>query len=256
MNYMLTTTIYSNRTCRPFTKQRLDSRTSCDSSHLLNYLSARINEEENIRRLFMKNAGYISYMMGTAYITLAVISLIFELPTKMINMVSIGAVLFSVSEVLEIQDDQKAKVDLVKTLAATLQTRFDNEPQSLPTKAYIYGSQGFASHISLVIDITRNDGTIFALEPYFIKAGNDLADYQHIGYFNVTIWVRNSAQREVGLDVLEQVLNRNRIPYEPRMSKAWGKCLEIKQFDYSKDINDKEVENFLFDLWKVIATNC
>ena len=153
----------------------------------------------------------------------------------------------------KIQRDNKAKVELVKHLANILQERFDNEAVSLSTRAYIYGTQSFAPHISLVVDITKEDGTIIALESYFKKAGSMLEDYQHLGVFYVAIWVRGKNQREKEMDSIEDVLKQKQIPYTRRTNRDWGECLDIKQFDYSKEINDKEVENYIFEIWKAIA---
>ena len=66
----------------------------------------------------MNNKGDISIMMGSAYITLAVISLIADLPIKVTNSVALGALSFSVSEVLVLLNNRKIRkrsfVDVLK----------------------------------------------------------------------------------------------------------------------------------------------
>ena len=152
----------------------------------------------------------------------------------------------------KMQNDQRAKVDLVKRFANSLQERFDNDPISVPTDAYIYGTQAFASHISLVVDLKKEDTTI-ALEPYFVKPGYGKEDYEHLGVFYVSLWLRNNKTRPQELIWLEEILNNNNIPYTKRPSSSWGDYLVVKEFDYSKSIDDQDVENYVFELWKVIA---
>ena len=152
-----------------------------------------------------------------------------------------------------IQIDNKSKVDYVKNLATVLQTRFDNEPSSLSTKAYTYGFQSFASHISLVVDICKDNDITIAIEPYFVKAGSKTADFQHLGVFYVAIWIREKECRENEIEALKKTLDAYNIPYTERSSTNWGKTLEIKQYDFSEDVSDIEIENFIFSIWEKIA---
>lgn len=57
----------------------------------------------------MRNMGFISYIMGLVYITLAIISLSLDLPIRVTNSVSFGAVLLSFSEMLVLITSRKIK---------------------------------------------------------------------------------------------------------------------------------------------------
>ncbi len=57
----------------------------------------------------MNNKSDITFMMGSAYITLALISIFVDIPIKATNSVAIGAVCFSVSEFLNILINRKIK---------------------------------------------------------------------------------------------------------------------------------------------------
>ena len=151
------------------------------------------------------------------------------------------------------QNDHKAKVELVKHFANNLQERFDNESTGVSTEAGIYGTQNFAPHISLVIDISKGEKQTIAFEPCFIKPGLKKQDYQRLGVFYVSFWIRQRDYKEEGIAWLEKVLTKSNIEYIVRQSPDWGTTLEIKQFDYSKEVDDQEVEDYIFDIWKIIA---
>lgn len=153
------------------------------------------------------------------------------------------------------KEDQKAKIELVKKFADMLQGRFDNEATTLHTRVATFGHQSFASHISLVIDIFKDENTTIVIEPYFMKDGAKLDEYQHLGVLYVAIWVRNKKYRDEGLSFVEDILRRNQIPYIKRSNKDWGDSFEVKQFDYSKDVNNQDVEDYVFDLWKIISAD-
>ena len=153
----------------------------------------------------------------------------------------------------KIQNDHKAKVELVKHFAKNLQERFDSEATGVSTDAYIFGTQSFAKHISLVIDISVGDKKTIAFEPCFLKPGVVKEDYQRLGVFYVSFWIRQRDYREEGIAWLEKVLTKSSIVYVVRQSPDWGTTLEIKQFDYTKEVDDQEVENYIFDVWKIIV---
>ena len=151
------------------------------------------------------------------------------------------------------QEDQKSKVELVKRLADKLQERINDESIPLTTKAYTYGYQSFGAHVSLVIDIEKTKDTTIVIEPYFLKPGNHTEDFQHFGIFYVSIWVRQKNSRESELSKIEKILNQEQIPFVNRVINGWGNTLEIKQFDFKNSINEKDIENYVFDLWQVLV---
>ena len=153
----------------------------------------------------------------------------------------------------KIQDDQKAKVELVKDLANKIQDRINNSSISLSTRAYTYGHQSFGEHVSLVIDMDKAKGKTIVIEPYFLKPGKKAEDFQHFGIFYVSVWVRQKNCRDEELSLIEDILNQEQIPFVNRSVNDWGSTLEIKQYDFSKDITAKEVEDYIFDLWQILA---
>ncbi len=66
----------------------------------------------------MRRTHYFSLMIATAYLALAVLSLFMELPNRLVNNVSLGALLFSISELLEVWNNRKIKrrsvIDIIK----------------------------------------------------------------------------------------------------------------------------------------------
>lgn len=65
----------------------------------------------------MRKSVSLSFMIGAAYISLAAISLTTELPIRLVNSLSLGAVLFSISELLEVCNrtriQRKSFLDLI-----------------------------------------------------------------------------------------------------------------------------------------------
>ena len=158
----------------------------------------------------------------------------------------------------KMQDDQKAKSDLINKLKTKLQERIDNEKSSIKTELETYSLQGSASHSSLVINIFVDKNIELVIEPYFINASCKLEDFQHFGVLYLAIWVRQSRQnkcREEGLDIIKKALSRKSISYKERDIKGWGwgKSIETDQFDFSKDVKEQDVEDAIFELWKTIV---
>lgn len=152
----------------------------------------------------------------------------------------------------KMQNDLKAKSDLVNTFAVSLQERFDNDSIGIPTKTYTYGTQSYSSYISLVIDIKKDD-TVIVIEPRFFKPGYEKKDDNHLGVFYITVWVRQKDARESVLTGLKDFLSMDNIPYTDKMSRSWGEYLEIKEYDYREEINNQVVEDDIFHLWEVIT---
>lgn len=57
----------------------------------------------------MKNNSIISFVLGLTYVALAILSLFIDFPAKVTNMVSLGAVLLSFSEVLILINNHRIK---------------------------------------------------------------------------------------------------------------------------------------------------
>lgn len=152
-----------------------------------------------------------------------------------------------------IKSDQKAKSDLVDKLSKALQERFNSENTEVSTKAYTYGTQSFASNISLVVDIAKSDNVTIALEPFFVKAGAHLDDDHHIGVFYISFWIRQKASRNSELNWLKDVLDSAGITYAECESSSWGDYLEVKQFDFRDEVDVHELEDYIFDIWKIIV---
>ena len=152
----------------------------------------------------------------------------------------------------KIKADQDAKVSFIKDLSSSLQRRFDDASTGVQTNAYIYGYQGFSSYLSLVVDITKGD-TMIAIEPYFYKPGSDFDSEHHLGIFYVSIWVRQKGKREECIPWLESVLKKEGFQFDKRNGVSWGDYFELEKYDFSNEITNQEVEEYLFDLWSKIV---
>ena len=153
----------------------------------------------------------------------------------------------------KIKADQKSKIDFVTLLSHSLKERINDVPNLVPTKVYTFGYQAYASHVSLVIDITIDDKTTLAFEPHFLKPGFTISDDRHLGVFYLTFWVRQTDRREEVLSWLTDLFAKEGITCIQRDINGWGASIEIKQFDFSEDVDPKTVENYVVDVWKKVS---